>query len=76
MANITIEDNLFKKIEKIAKKENTTENKLITEAIESIVNEKENNVKVTQFWDLGGKYKNGETFNAVDDIKKMRNGEL
>ena len=75
MANITIEDNLFKKIEKIAKKENTTENKLITEAIESIVNEKEKNVKESRFWELGGKYKVGETFSAVDEIKKMRNGE-
>jgi len=40
MATISIEDNLFKKVKKIAKNEGITENKLITEAIETIIDKK------------------------------------
>ncbi|MCL2116557.1 MAG: hypothetical protein FWH29_10095 [Methanobrevibacter sp.] len=76
MAIISIEDNLFKKVEKIAKNEGISENKLINDAIELLVDEKEKNTKKIGFWDLGGKYKAGEPFSAVEDIKKMRNGEL
>lgn len=71
---IKIDAKLLDAISKIAKRENTTENKLITEAIESMISKKENKFK--SFWDLGGKYTTNEPFNAVEDIKKMRNGEL
>lgn len=74
LKEIKIDTNLLDAIKKIAKRENTTENKLITEAIESIIDKKTKKSK--SFWDLGGKYTTDEPFNAVEDIKKMRNGEL
>ena len=76
MATISIEDNLFKKVKKIAKNEGISENKLITEAIETIIDKKEKNIQKSGFWELGGKYKANESFSAVEEIKKMRNGEL
>lgn len=73
---VKIETNLFNKISEIAKDEGISENKLITKAIEDMIDKKEKNIKKTSFWDLAGKYKAGKPFSAVEDIRKMRNGEL
>jgi prophage maintenance system killer protein len=72
---IEIDSELLKTIEIIAKKENTTEQDLINDVLkkEFINVEKEN---VPDFFELGGKFTADEPFSAVEDLKKMRNGEL
>ena len=99
---IKIDSKLFKPIQEIAKKENTTEIKLINQTIEILkilvdIAEKENipdetkimiqtlenlakfqnkNKKENTFLKMGGIFTTEKPFNAVEDRKKMRNGEL
>ena len=74
MAFVLIEDNLFKSLSEIAKKENTTEDKLVNDVIESFLT-KEND-EILSFEDLMGIATTDEPFSAVEDVRKLRNGEL
>jgi hypothetical protein len=74
-SKVEIDSELLNKVSRLAKDENTTEKKLITEAIEDILDKKEKNNEKTGFWSLGGKYKAGEPFSAVEEVRKMRGRE-
>lgn len=76
MAVISIEDGLLKKIERIAKIEGTTEDKIIAEAIESMLDKKERSKDKLTFESIAGRFKADKPFNAVEDKRKMRNGEI
>jgi len=72
---IEIDPEIFKTISKIAKNENTTEKQLINDVLKKeFANVKKNNSP--DFFDLVGKFTADKPFNAVEDLKKMRNGEL
>lgn len=76
MAVISIEDGLLKKIERIAKIEGTTEDEIIAEAIESMLDKKEKLKDKLTFESMAGRFKADEPFSVVEDRRKMRNGEL
>jgi len=69
---IKIEDRFLKFIEKRAKIRNTTKNEVINEMIKKKI-EKED---IPDFLEMGGMFTTEEPFNAVEDRKKMRDGEL
>ncbi|MCL2116327.1 MAG: hypothetical protein FWH29_08910 [Methanobrevibacter sp.] len=74
MVIVSIKDNLFKNLSEIAKKENTTEDKLISDVIETFL--KKENEEILSFEDLMGIATVDEHFSAVEDVRKLRNGEL
>ena len=74
MATVLIKDDLFKSISKIAKKQNTTESKIVNEAIESFLNN--DNDEILSFEELAGIATTDESFNAVELRRKIRTGEL
>ncbi|MDR1819527.1 MAG: ribbon-helix-helix protein, CopG family [Methanobrevibacter sp.] len=74
MTDIHIEESILKSIEKIAIKENKTKDEFIEETLKKAVEEKSDKPRI--FFDLSGKFSAGEPFSAVEDLKKMRNGEL
>ncbi|MCL2115274.1 MAG: hypothetical protein FWH29_03540 [Methanobrevibacter sp.] len=74
MATVLIKDDLFKSISKIAKKKNTTESKIVNEAIESFLNN--DNDEILSFEELAGIATTDESFNAVELRRKIRTGEL
>ena len=70
-------DNLIK-IKEIAVRKGTTQNNIINEFInKGIENTEKMKIKEPKikFKDLAGKYSAGKPFDAVEDIKKMRNKE-
>ena len=69
---IKIEDKFLKAIEKRAKIRNTTKNEVINDMIKKEI-EKED---ILDFLEMGGMFTTDEPFNAVEDRKRMRNGEL
>jgi hypothetical protein len=66
------------KIKAIAVKKGTSQNNIINEfilrGIENTEQPKNKEPKL-KFKELAGKYSAGKPFNAVEDIRKMRNGE-
>jgi hypothetical protein len=72
---VKIESKLFKTICEMAEKENTTENKIINQILkkgmETVQSENKN-----EFLEMGGIFTTDKPFSAVEDRKKMRNGEL
>ena len=67
-------------IKAIAVKQGTTQNTVINDLIKNglenieLSKKKVNEPKI-KFKDLAGKYTSGTPFSAVEDIRKMRNGE-
>jgi len=69
---VEIDTDVFKTIEGLAKDRNTTEKKIINEMIKKEI-EKDN---IPDFLQMGGMFTTDEPFDAVEDRKKMTNGEL
>jgi predicted transcriptional regulator len=78
--NYRIEPALLRKIEKIAKQENTTENNVINDVIKKGLKTRKQETNTTEnklrFKDLIGRYTTDEPFSAVEEKRKMRRGEL
>ena len=78
--NYRIEPSLIRKIEKIAKQENTTESNVINDIIKKGLKTKKEEKNTTEnklgFKDLIGRYTTDEPFSAVEEKRKMRRGEL
>lgn len=72
---IEIDTEILNKISEIAKDENTTENKIINDILKKEFKNSETK-DVPDFFEMGGIFTTEEPFDAVEDIKKMRNGEL
>jgi len=73
---IKIEDSYLKRIEKEAKKEGSSIPEFIKDAINLKLKSKKNNKSKLSFKDLAGRYTTDEPFSAVEDKRKLRNGEL
>ena len=73
--NQTIE--IFKTINEILEKDNKpAETKAVIELLETALEFKRKNEKKNDFLKMGGIFTTDKPFNAVEDRKKMRNGEL
>lgn len=75
--SIKIPTDTLIKIKALAVKKGTTQNDIINDIIlKGLENtEKKKKEPKIKFKDLAGKYSAGKPFSAVEDIKKMRNGE-
>lgn len=89
MATVSINDDIYKTISKIAKKENTTEDKIINDVLKKEINNKTRNTipdylignKDTYDPDperrlrFGGFITGCKPFNAVELVREMRRGD-
>jgi len=73
---ISIEDSYLKRIEREAEKEGRSIPEFIKDAINLKLEHKNNKKSKLSFKDLAGRYTTDKPFNAVEDKKKLRNGEL
>ncbi|MGL6298330.1 MAG: hypothetical protein ACRC1M_04095 [Methanobacteriaceae archaeon] len=76
--SVNIPTDVLIKVKAIAVKKGTSQNNIINEfigkGIENIEKTTNKEPKL-KFKDLAGRYSAGKEFSAVEDIKKMRNGE-
>ena len=73
---IKIDTRLFESISMIAKRENTTEDKVLNKIIENGLNVEYAVENVPDFLEMGGVFTTDEPFSAVEDKRKLRTGEL
>jgi hypothetical protein len=76
ISKIEIDQETFNEISQIAKDENTTEKQVISDVLKEAIENRTKNEDINDFFELGGKFTADKPFSAVEDIKKMRNGEL